>query len=227
MSPPLVKICGLTSAADARLAQAAGADYVGAIIEHTASPRSVTAAQARLIFAEVHLPTVAVTVNRSRDALLHLHQTLQPSVLQLHGDEALDTMRDLVAAGCRVWAACSGDAEHARHRAAEARAAGVEALLIDARAMEHGVTIYGGTGLRADWDLAREQALEGGRVVLAGGLNPDNVANAVAEVRPWMVDVVSGVEAAPGVKDEAALRCFIAASHNPPPLPDSDSENAP
>ncbi|HEX8834835.1 MAG TPA: phosphoribosylanthranilate isomerase [Abditibacteriaceae bacterium] len=204
----LVKICGTTTLADALLARDAVADYLGAIVEYPPSPRHISVEDAREIF-RLELPVVAVTVNQTLDTLLRIARELQPAALQLHGDESPELVRALKAEGLTVWAACSGEPEAVRKRALVMTAAGADAVLLDARAVSNGEIIYGGTGHRADWNLARELVEEGLRVILAGGLNPESVADAIDFVRPWMVDVASGVEARKGVKDAAKVTQFI------------------
>jgi len=218
----LIKICGTTSVGDAQLAARAGADYLGVIVEHAPSPRSVSLENARAIFAATELPVAAVTVNRDREFLLRIQRELQPAALQLHGDESPSLVRELVASGATIWAACEN-----RARATEMRDAGASAILIDARQKQNDEVIYGGTGARSDWNLARELVQSGlaqsrpgesqigesrARVILAGGLNPESVGAAIEFVNPWMVDVVSGVEKKKGEKDAAKLNDFIAAA---------------
>lgn len=197
----LVKICGTTSVADALLAQKSGADFLGVIVEHAPSPRSVNREVARTIFQSTKLQRVAVVVNKTLDELLQLHDELRPAFLQLHGDETVELARVLSTRNVRFWAACSGETEVAKTRALQMSDAGAEAVLLDARAQHDDAIVYGGTGLRSDWQLARELVALGLRVVLAGGLSPANVGEAIEVVRPWMVDVVSGVEARKGAKD--------------------------
>ena len=210
----LVKICGTTSVADAQLAQDSGADFLGVIVEHALSPRSVNLQTAREIFAATNLQTVAVTVNKNLDELLRLHDELQPDVLQLHGDESVEIARALSTRSVRFWAACSGETAVAKTRALQMSDAGAGAVLLDARTQHDGVTVYGGTGLRSDWQLARELVESGLRVVLAGGLTPENVREAIQTVHPWAVDVVSGVEAQKGVKDAQRVLDFARNAQN-------------
>lgn len=212
MQQPQVKICGTTTMEDARLAMVSGADYLGVIVDHPPSPRSVSIEDARIIFAQSEIPIVAVSINQSLDALLHLAHVLRPAALQLHGDESAETVRALKENELQVWAACSGERGVARRRALEMIEAGADAILIDARVESPQGTIYGGTGQRGDWDLARVLVQSGIRVVLSGGLSPDNVAEATGAVQPWMVDVASGVEARKGVKDAEKVRRFIEAA---------------
>ena len=106
-----------------------------------------------------------------------------------------ELVRELVARGFTVWKALSGDAATLTEQARVYTDAGASALVVDAREISSSGTIYGGTGHLADWNAARALVDEGYRVILAGGLTPDNVARAIEIVRPWGVDVVSGVEA--------------------------------
>ncbi len=207
----LVKICGTTSIHDALLAQTAGADFLGVIVSHPPSPRNIDIESARAIADAGSTPIVAVTVNLSLSQLLQINKILAPRALQLHGDEAPGLVEELKDHGLKIWAAIGG--EDARERGSTLLRAGVEALLVDARgASPTGEKIYGGTGQRSDWNLAREFSNDGARVILSGGLSPDNVAEAIQFVRPWLVDCVSGVEAKPGVKDAEKVRHFITES---------------
>jgi phosphoribosylanthranilate isomerase len=150
-----------------------------------------------------------VTVNKTLDELLQLHDELQPDVFQLHGDESVEIAHALKVRNVRFWAACSGDTATAKNRALQMSDAGAEAVLLDARTQHDGVIVYGGTGLRSDWQLARELVEHGLRVVLAGGLSPENVREAIQTVQPWAVDVLSGVEAQKGVKDADRVLDFM------------------
>ena len=204
----LVKICGTTSVHDALLAQNAGADFLGVILSHPRSPRHIEIETALAIREAVSTPIVAVTVNLQLSQLLQISEVLQPHALQLHGDELPELVSQLVNRGLKVWCAVGGEA--ARERASTLLAAGAEAILIDSRAAtKTGESIYGGTGQRSDWNLARELSNSGTRVILSGGLSSENVAQAMEEVQPWLVDTVSGVEEKPGIKDGEKVRDFI------------------
>lgn len=207
----LAKICGTTSVSDAKMVQRLGADFLGLIIEHAPSPRSVSREKAREIAAATNLPTVAVTVNQSLSQLLQVWEELSPAVLQLHGDETPELVSQLKSRGLTVWTACSGNGDALLQRAREMQNVGADAILIDARAHSGTQVIYGGSGHISDWDAARVLAKEGARVVLAGGLNPQNVQAAIEAAGPWMVDCVSGVEKTKGEKDESKVRDFLLA----------------
>lgn len=210
MKQTLIKICGNTSLGDVQYAIDCGADYVGVIVDYPPSPRHLPLEEAAKIHRSVQNSAagfVAVTVNLSLEHLRRLHDEVRPDVLQLHGDEAPELVVALRSEGYQVWTAV-----HNRERALLMHDAGAEALLIDARAATTDGTIYGGTGQRSDWLLARDLVESGVRVILAGGLDAQNVKSAIEQVQPWMVDVVSGVEAQKGVKDPEKVAQFIAAA---------------
>ena len=216
MSPEvLVKVCGNTSVADAQMAARAGADYLGIIVEHQPSPRCTRLERAREICTATARPTIAVTVNLPLDRILHIAEALQPAALQLHGDEEPELVRQLKSRGLTVWAACTGEPQDLRRRALQMAEVGADAILVDARTTaESGGIVYGGTGHQGDWQTARELVNDGLRIILAGGLNAGNVAEAIAAVQPWMVDVVSGVEASKGIKDPVKVGRFIEAARH-------------
>ncbi len=206
-----VKICGTTSVHDARIALDAGADFVGAIVHHPPSPRNVSIEIARSIQQEAPDKFVLLSVNQDEATLVELANALSPVALQLHGDESPELVASLTKRGFRVWKAIHGDASSLRESARQFTDAGADAVLVDARETGSDGTVYGGTGKCADWNGARALVEEGFRVVLAGGLTPENVARAVAFVKPWAVDCVSGVEASKGVKDAEKVRDFVKA----------------
>ena len=208
MNQPLIKICGNTSLEDLQLAIGCGADSVGVIVDYPPSPRHVALADAIEMRQrmEGNAQFVAVTVNLSLNELRRLHDKLQPDVLQLHGDETPELVANLKSDGIRVWAAV-----HNAERAKPMHQAGAEAILVDARVATADGTIYGGTGQRSDWNLARALREDNLRVVLAGGLDAQNVVQAIEQVQPWMVDVISGVEARKGIKDPQKVAQFIEA----------------
>ncbi|WP_447972790.1 phosphoribosylanthranilate isomerase [Nitrospira sp. Kam-Ns4a] len=205
MSGIKVKICGITSAEDARAAVDAGADALGFVL-YAKSPRYVEPAVVQRIVAGLPplvLP-VGVFVNEEAKQVRDLMDDCGLALAQLHGDET--------AAYCEALGRPVLKAIRLRSRAdflalAELRGrAQVRGFVVDAYADE----AYGGTGKTADWALAAEAA-RAAPVLLAGGLTPDNVREAVEQVRPYGVDVSSGVERSPGKKDPAKIRAFITA----------------
>lgn len=198
MPPPRVKICGVTRVEDALAAVRAGADALGFNF-WPRSKRYLPPADARAIVRRLpaFVTAVGVFVDPSRDEALRAVEASGVAVAQLHGDEPPELCASLplpVLKGIRLGG---------RKDLAQLVAYDVAGFLLDAPSAG-----YGGSGTTCDWALAAEVAREL-PVVLAGGLGPDNVAEAVRQVRPWAVDVASGVEAAPGVKDEEKVRRFV------------------
>jgi phosphoribosylanthranilate isomerase len=214
---PWVKICGNTSVEDALAAQEAGADFVGVVVDVPVSPRSVNAARAAQICKAVGLPVVMVVVNRPIDDLLQLIQAVDPSAVQLHGDEQPDAVASLRAEWSgEVWKALhiepAGEAVPAA-ALREYEDAGVALFVVDSIIRSAKGTVYGGTGRAVDWAAASRVIAEA-RVpcLLAGGITPENVAEALRSASPAGVDVASGVERRPGVKDPERMRRLIAAA---------------
>lgn len=208
-----VKICGNTSLEDALMAAEAGADAVGFVF--APSPRRVSVAQVATIVPNLpaELEKIGVFVQAGLDEICATVRACGLTGVQLHSDaDAPMTarLRDNLGAGVRMVRVVHFG-EHAAEQA-EAIAADpdIDAVLVDSRTP----TAVGGTGMAYDWSAARTtifQRMEGRkRVIAAGGLHADNVADAIAMLRPWGVDVASGVEAAPGRKDAEKVRRFVA-----------------
>lgn len=191
-----VKICGLRSESDARVAIEAGADAVGIVLSST-SPRAATDAEAlEVIRASGAADSVLVVHDLAIEDAIAAVRRLGADVLQLHGYSD-DDVRRAVAELPRVWRAVS-----APKGEKSGASVGEEALLFD--------SAVPGSGER--WDLSALAEAPEGNWLLAGGLTPDNVAEAISDARPWGVDVSSGVEASRGVKDQALIRAFAAAA---------------
>jgi phosphoribosylanthranilate isomerase len=215
----LVKICGTTSLEDALAAAEAGADLLGFIL-YPKSPRYVTPERIAAIVAGVRatIPTpprcVGVFVNTPPAEVLEMLAQTGLDLAQLHGDEPAAALSALQGRGFK--AVRPTGLENALALAATYASIGAAAgpdLLIDA----YDPQAYGGTGQRADWGAAAVVAQRVSHLLLAGGLTPDNVAAAVQAVRPWGVDVASGVEISPGRKDYAKVQAFIAAAKGAKP----------
>ena len=205
-----VKVCGLMRPEDADLVAGAGAAYGGVILA-PGYRRSVTAEAARVIFRDFPARPVGVFVDGEEDALLAAAAASGVQVVQLHGDEPAEVAARVRAAGYEVWKAVRVRATDDVSAAFRRYAGAVDALLLDG----WDPAAAGGTGTRFDWlQIAglRGELPEGMRLVAAGGLRPDNVAEAVRILRPHVVDVSSGVERAPGEKDPAAVRDFVRAA---------------
>ena len=216
-----VKICGITNLPDARVAIKVGADFMGFIF-YPKSPRYVTPEQVRDIVTQLisnplplrystqypipNIPSVGVFVDQGPEVVAQTLDFCGLDYAQLHGKESPEMVATLVERGFSVIKAfrVRDDvdlAEMERYRAT--------AYLLDTYVASQ----PGGTGRTFDWKLAA-QAGQVGPIIMAGGLTPDNVAQAIHAARPWAVDVSSGIEATPGRKDHAKLRRFMAAAKN-------------
>ena len=203
-----IKICGLTHLDDALAAIDAGADYLGFNF-YPKSPRSISPnACAKILSAIRHRPsaltTVGIFVNESPATVAAILDDCGLDFAQLHGDESPEHLTVLWG---RAYKAFRGSMEGTDYSVFARFSPGFPSLLIDA----HVPNAYGGTGQIADWQAARALAAQF-PIFLAGGLTPGNVANAVAHVHPWGVDVASGVESAPGRKDQSKMRAFVKAA---------------
>jgi phosphoribosylanthranilate isomerase len=196
---PRVKICGITNLDDAHNAVACGADALGFVF-YPGSSRFVNPDMARRIIAELPplVTTVGLFVNEPPARIREMVDFCGLNTVQLHGDEEPD---QCCYPPCRVIKAfrLRGDMQDSLFAAYK-----VSALLLDAFVPDQ----FGGTGHRCDWTKAAVVASQH-RVILAGGLNPENVAEAVRQVHPYGVDVSSGVEEKPGQKDPEKVARFI------------------
>lgn len=209
---PDVKVCGLMRHEDAVAAAEAGAGYLGVILAH-GFRRSVTPEDARVILEGLPARRVGVFVDAAEDELVFRARAAGVEVLQLHGDEPPELAARLRAAGWEVWKAVRARGAGDFSAAARRYAGAVDALLLDG----YDPSTHGGAGARFPWEqvAARLHELPAGmRLVAAGGLRPENVAEAVRTLRPHAVDVSSGVESAPGVKDARAVRDFVRAARS-------------
>jgi len=195
-----VKICGITNIDDALLAIEAGADALGFVF-HDNSPRYIAPDKAAAIIAALppFVQTVGVFVNLEADTINRTAEQCRLDLVQLHGDETpgfCAKMCRRVIKGFRIRDITSLEPMvHYR----------VAACLLDAYSPQE----YGGTGLSFNWETAMIAKEFGTPIILAGGLTPDNVQEAVEKVLPFGVDVSSGVERAPGIKDPEKVREFI------------------
>ena len=199
-----VKICGITNLADAKLAVDLGADALGFNF-YEKSVRNIAPADAYKIIRALpeKIEAAGVFVNWSPEAVIALARAVDLDTVQLHGDEPPATAR----AAAKFFKVTRAFRVGKDFRLASLRPfqSSVRAFLFDAAKSGE----YGGTGERADWQVAR-RATKSRRIILAGGLTPENVAEAILYVRPYAVDVASGIESRPGKKDRAKLRQFFA-----------------
>ena len=209
-----IKICANTSLSDAQLAAEAGADAVGFVF--APSSRRVTAEQVSEIVP--NLPTalekIGVFVDAEFEEIAATVKTAGLTGVQLHFGSAPELPAQLRArfgVKLRILGVVHFDAAAGERAAALASDTNLDALLVDSRS----AAAVGGTGQTYDWNVASKTVFqEAGRrkpIVAAGGLHPGNVTEAIATLRPWGVDVASGVETVPGRKDAAKIRAFIAA----------------
>ena len=199
-----IKICGIKTVKDALAAMDAGADLIGFNF-YPKSPRYVEVGMCRNIMSTVRqngrAKCVGVFVNASVDEIFAIMETLGLSLAQLHGDETPEAMKALKGKAFKAFRGVA-DVETDKRMIAN----GTPAFLVDAAVKG----IYGGSGVTADWNGAAKLAKKY-PLLLAGGLTPDNVAAAVRQVKPWGVDVASGVESAPGEKDAEKMKAFVKA----------------
>ena len=197
-----IKICGIKTVEDALAAMDAGADLIGFNF-YPKSPRYIDVGQCRDIMAVMRkysqIMYVGVFVNASATEICATLETAALTLAQLHGDETSEMVQALDG---KAFKAFRGVPRILNGFARD----DAPVLLVDASVKG----TYGGTGITADWKNAAELAKQV-PLLLAGGLTPENVADAVRKVRPWGVDVASGVESAPGKKDPARMKAFVQA----------------
>jgi len=207
-----IKICGIKTLKDARAAIEAGADYLG----FNFYPRSVRFIE-RQACAEItsvlkkehpHVNLVGVFVNSSFTAVQDILNACSLHLAQLHGDETPEMVASFEGKAFKAirWSTDSETDSRTITDFVRTRRGVGPALLVDAAVKG----LYGGSGVTADWNGAAELAKQY-PLLLAGGLTPENVADAIRQVRPWGVDVASGVESAPGEKDSGKMKAFVKA----------------
>jgi phosphoribosylanthranilate isomerase len=218
--PCIVKICGITRRSDLELIAREGADYGGVIVGIPQSPRNLTLEAAKVICENSPLPIVNLTFNKTVEENVRMVDTLSPTALQLQGKEApamVAALRKQVS--CELWKALhmppreegtDVDLEAFLQTANAFIEAGVDKFIIDASAVIDGVQRYGGTGKTVDWKAACAACTQIPiPVLLAGGITPENVAEAMQIVQPYGVDLSSGVEIQKGIKDAERVRSLI------------------
>jgi len=197
-----IKICGIKNVTEALAAKDAGADLIGFNF-YRKSPRYIDVDRCRSIMSVMwkylHITYVGVFVNASADEIRMTMRTCGLNLAQLHGDETSEMLDELNGKAFKAFRGIPADVSgYAKNES--------PALLLDASVKG----LYGGSGVTADWSAAAELAKKY-PLLLAGGLTPENVAEAVRQVRPWGVDVASGVEAGPGKKDAEKMSAFVRA----------------
>jgi phosphoribosylanthranilate isomerase len=200
-----IKVCGITNWTDARRAFEGGCDALGFNF-YPPSPRYIEPAKARRIAARLPegVAAVGVFVNESLEVVLRIARLVGLDYAQLHGEESPELLRDVTE---RLPAIKAFRVVPRFRLASLGKYEAAAAFLLDG----FHPRLRGGTGRTVDWSLAR-RAARYGPIVLAGGLRPENVAEAIRRARPAAVDVSSGVEAAPGRKDKVKLQDFLEAA---------------
>ncbi len=201
-----VKICGITNTDDARTVAAAGADYLGIIVDIEGSPRSVSIQTACTIKNSSGIPVVLL-VEKTCPDIIQIASTVKPYGLQLIGNYTPEETAGLKhKLGCAVWKTvrvprekCTAASFEALHSEVENHCrSGIDAVILDTMVEKQ----KGGTGCICDWDTAEKLVnVAPVPVFLAGGITPENVLEAVKKVRPFGIDLSSGVELQPGKKD--------------------------
>ena len=199
-----IKICGITNLDDAIMAVDYGADALGFMF-YGGSKRYVSPKEAQTIISKLppFVITVGVFVNQELDEIRNIQGQAEFDIVQLHGDESPDFCKSF--GGRAIKAIRVKDNETLR----EVESYSAEAVLFD----RHSNESYGGTGMSFDWEILRDFHTSK-KVILSGGLSPENVAHAIIIVNPYAVDVSSGVEEYPGKKSPEKLKRFIEAVRN-------------
>jgi phosphoribosylanthranilate isomerase len=208
---PCLKICGNTNIEDVRLVGASGADYCGILVNVAFSERSLSLQQAFELTSESKIRTVILVCDPRIEEAKEIAAKIKPFALQLLGHESPGLVRELKSGlQCRIWKTIhlplvSGQASPEKYVKA-----GADALLVDSVDTGEGFQRLGGTGKVADWKAAaaiiKAVSIP---VFLAGGINPGNVEKAITEVRPYGIDLCSGVEGSRGKKDPEKLRLLV------------------
>lgn len=215
-----VKICGITNIDDALAASDLGADMIGFNF-YEKSPRCIVAEKAREIGVKIKqrypVKTFGVFVNEDLDEAVRIALYANIDVIQLHGDESPFYCEQAeIFSGLSIVKAFRKNAEvtldliNGYESTHENDIFDLKGVLVDA----YSPSAYGGIGELTDWNFARSLVENSLRLYLAGGLTPENVADAVRSVRPYAVDVASGVESAPGIKDHEMMKAFITNAKN-------------
>jgi phosphoribosylanthranilate isomerase len=204
-----VKICGITREEDLEVACGLGADMVGFVLEISSSPRNLRLKKAKCLFNLVpeNVKSVLVTVPNNLKQVLEAYNLLKPDIIQLHGENFLDLrlLKEKLPRAALIKVVHVAGEEAIEKAAYEASF--FDGILVDSYAPGK----HGGTGLVHDWSISKRvrDAIYPKPLILAGGLNPTNVLRAVETVKPYAVDVSTGVESNPGFKDPAKVEAFI------------------
>ncbi len=204
-----VKICGITREEDLAVAVAAGADAVGFLVGVPSSPRNLTYERAEILLRQVPIfvDSVVVTAPQNIDDLVEICERLKPTAIQIHGKKHLEAseIRERIRDTRLIKTVYVKRASLSETTIKDLEV--FDAILLDSFISGQ----YGGTGRVHDWTLSRQikQAVAPTPIILAGGLKPENVKEAILKVQPYAVDVASGVELRPGIKDPEKVQAFV------------------
>ncbi len=204
-----VKICGITQKEDLAVAVDAGADAVGFLVGVPASPRNLTLERAKMLLdlVPVFVDSVVVTAPETIEDIVEICETLKPSVIQIHGKKKFvaSQVREKVKKPWLVKTVYVKPDILKEQNIEELKQ--FDAVLLDSFTKNQ----YGGTGKTHDWTVSKQikEAVAPVPVILAGGLKPENVKEAILAVKPYAVDVASGVEASAGIKDHNKIHAFV------------------
>jgi phosphoribosylanthranilate isomerase len=204
-----VKICGITRKEDLDAAAVAGADAVGFVVGVASSPRNVSVSEAEKLIRQVppFVKSVLVTVPKGFEELVKTCEKLNPDAVQIHGEKllAVDAIREQLPNKLLIGAVKANPTNAIDNATKAAKI--FDAILLDSFA--HGK--HGGTGIIHDWNLSQrvKEVIQPKPLILAGGIDAENVAEAVRTVEPYAVDVSSGVERQPGIKDHFKMVEFV------------------
>jgi phosphoribosylanthranilate isomerase len=204
-----VKICGITRKEDLDAASAAGADAVGFVVGVASSQRNISLTDAEKLIRQVppFVKSVLVMVPKNLEELVETCEALNPDAVQIHGENLRDigAVRDILPAKLLIGAVRANTKDAVGNAAKAAQT--FDAVILDSFVQGK----HGGTGVVHDWNVSQhlKQLVNPKPLILAGGLNPKNVAEAVRTVKPYAVDVSSGVEQQPGIKDHQKMVEFV------------------
>lgn len=204
-----VKICGITRKEDLAVAIDAGADAVGFLVGVPSSPRNLTIEKAKILLdlVPVFIDSVVVTAPQTVEDIVEICETLKPSTIQIHGKKSFvaSEIRERVKNSRLVKTVYVKPDSLNEENVKDLKQ--FDAVLLDSFTKNQ----YGGTGKTHDWTVSKQikESVVSVPVILAGGLKPENVKDAILAVEPYAVDVASGVEASPGIKDHKKIYAFV------------------
>ena len=210
-SPTRLKICGNTNIEDVRLVGASGADYCGILVDVGFSERTLSLQQASELALESKIPTVILLCDPELKLVKDVDAIIKPFAIQLLGHESPEIVKKMKSeVHCRIWKTIHLPLIPEEASPEDYALAGTDAIILDSFDTSEGFVRLGGTGKLVDWKAAAAMVKTSSLpVFLAGGINPENVQKAVTEVRPFGIDLCSGVESSRGKKDPEKLRNLV------------------